>query len=130
MGGNDGMVNNMRWTVYGGEHGMNRMAAPIQLVKWRRLIVNNTGAVIQPLDLIHSFFTWIQVINYDFEFNLEFIHTSVFFKKLTCTGLCNMNFNISFAHWQFFHLQTSRYRPASHKQIVALDWFLYTSVVC
>lgn len=44
-------------------------------------IVNNTGAVIQPLDLIHSFFTRIQVINYDFEFNLEFIYTSVFFKK-------------------------------------------------
>ena len=29
MGGNDGMVNSMRWTVYGGEHGMDRMAAPI-----------------------------------------------------------------------------------------------------
>ena len=92
--------------------------------------VNNTAAVIQPLDLIHLFFTWIQVINYDFEFSLEFIYTSVFFKKYMYRLIAIwINFNISFAHWQFVHLQTLRHHPASCKQIVPLDWFLYTSVV-
>ena len=126
--GGQSMVENMEWIEWQHQFSLSNEGPG----SWTKLIYCKQHWGSNTAIRFNSFIFHLNSGNqlYDFEFNLEFIHSSVFFKKLTCTGLCKMNFNISFAHWQFFHLQTSRHRPASHKQIVALDWFLYTSVVC